>query len=145
MPAWLSSLRKTVPASFRSTQLRRPGSIPVRKKNRPLLILGEKKKKERGKGEKKRVLLAQNSVVYEHVTRVGGCSLDVKGWRESSRKLAVSCSSLQGLESGFGYVFGYFITLLRYDCFLFRRKKNFRQPLDTLHPLGGVSSRIVIN
>lgn len=115
------------------------------KKNRPLLILGEKKKKERGKGKKKRVLLAQNSVVYEHVTRVGGCSLDVKGWRESSRKLAVSCSSLQGLESGFGYVFGYFITLLRYDCFLFRRKKNFRQSLDTLHPLGGVSSRIVIN
>lgn len=112
MPAWLSSLRKTVPASFRSTQLRRPGSIPVRKKkNRPLLILGKKKKRE---GGKKRVAHPKLDCVR---TRDGG--LDVKGWRES----AVSLAGFD--ENGFGYV-----SACCYDSFLccFEGEKNFRRP-----------------
>lgn len=101
MPAWLSSLRKTVPASFRSTQLRRPGSIPVRKKKKQATANTGEKKEER-EGGKKRVAHPKLDCVR---TRDGG--LDVKGWRES----AVSLAEFD--ENGFGYV-----SACCYDSFL---------------------------
>lgn len=113
MPAWLSSLRKTVPASFRSTQLRRPGSIPVRKKKKQATANTGEKKEER-EGGKKRVAHPKLDCVR---TRDGG--LDVKGWRES----AVSLAEFD--QNGFGYV-----SACCYDSFLccFEGEKNFRRP-----------------
>lgn len=91
MPAWLSSLRKTVPASFRSTQLRRLDRYPFEKKKQATANTGEKK--EEREGGKKRVAHPKLDCVR---TRDGG--LDVKGWRES----AVSLAEFD--ENGFGYV-----------------------------------------
>lgn len=83
-----------------------------KKKNRPLLILG-KKRRER-EGGKKRVAHPKLDCVR---TRDGG--LDVKGWRES----AVSLAEFD--ENGFGYV-----SACCYDSFLccFEGEKNFRRP-----------------
>lgn len=66
MPAWLSSLRKTVPASFRSTQLRRLDRYPFEKKKKQATANTGEKKEEREGGKKES--LTQNSIVFEHVT-----------------------------------------------------------------------------
>lgn len=113
MPAWLSSLRKTVPASFRSTQLRRLDRYPFEKKKKQATANTGEKKEER-EGGKKRVAHPKLDCVR---TRDGG--LDVKGWRES----AVSLAEFD--ENGFGYV-----SACCYDSFLccFEGEKNFRRP-----------------